>query len=146
MEPSFPPRNPPPPLPAVAHHTGELGRYAARLLKHGFIAVWITRKSGPIPSPKVTDGFAGDEKHMDVLQVADGLGEVVRDTLSLDEVDVSFSNGERVLRRYMEFGDDRLYFAGIEIPGDHRKSTPRNIRRLLKNITRDQVRSRPADV
>lgn len=131
------PRSPsdPPDPPSPPFKTGELGSQAARMLERGFVAVKLVKE---LDGRDVHYGFAGDVSRDLILKAALSMGDAAREQSGLDEVVIQLQGGNRdgnrlIYYRQKRHGSD-LRFVGEETPGEHRKSTPRNIRRLFKRL------------
>lgn len=128
---------PPAPAPLAVRH-GELADLAAILLTQGFTAIRLRLTKPSLHStPETAWGYAGDPRLEAVFDGVVAIGHKVGDLDKNEGVDVRLENGNRLLfRTQLESGPDgrTISFVGEEVPGPHRKSTPRNIRRLLRKV------------
>ena len=148
MEPTQPPttqdptpREPPTTPPSMIRR-GELADEAASLLSHGFTSVRLTLKS--FTMAPLQAGYAGYQELDPIFDIVEAIGQkATRFELDQKEgIDVRLENGNRLLyRSQLDPGGCEIVFVGEETEGPHRKSTPRNIRRLLRRILKSTARS-----
>lgn len=123
------------------YREGELGHALVPLLSHGFLALQAFRETPlpPVPPDPASyveraRGFAGDRDRLDVLVAMTDLAATAKKTMGIENVTVQLDSGLRVLYREHTSKSCRVRLVGEERPGEHRKSTPRNMRRALMNF------------